>query len=70
MRNQFTERMQEMNALILDYPVQNSLTGSMRKKAKEIDNIEFMSLWAGQSSTLCRNIAAGELVNLLMREMG
>ncbi|MBI2785767.1 MAG: nitronate monooxygenase [Legionella longbeachae] len=67
-RNKFTEHMNDKIENILDYPIQNKLTNSMRKKAKETNNIDFMSLWAGQAATLCRNIPAGELVKTLIYE--
>jgi nitronate monooxygenase len=67
-RNQFTERMRESQANILDYPVQNALTNKMRKKAKELNNSEFMSMWAGQSVALCRSISANDLINILVHE--
>ena len=54
---------------ILDYPIQNALTSTMRKKAKEKNNIDFMSMWAGQSAGLCRNISSSELINALVIEM-
>ncbi|KTD67081.1 2-nitropropane dioxygenase [Legionella steelei] len=67
-RNQFTERMDRRKNNILDYPIQNALTSMMRKKAKEKNNSDFMSMWAGQSAQLCRNIHAGELISALVRE--
>ncbi|KTC89635.1 nitronate monooxygenase [Fluoribacter dumoffii] len=66
-RNQFIERMSNKTS-ILPYPVQNALTGKMRKKAKEKNNIDFMSMWAGQSAPLCRNVHASELISALVRE--
>jgi nitronate monooxygenase len=46
---------------ILAYPIQNALTRTMRKKAEEQGNINFMSLWAGQSVQLCKDLTAKEL---------
>lgn len=40
----------------------------MRKKAIEKSNTDFMSIWAGQSSALCRNISADELMKILIIE--
>nr|WP_115303980.1 nitronate monooxygenase [Legionella beliardensis] len=65
-RNKFIECMSEK--YILDYPVQNALTTMMRKKAKEKNNSEFMSLWAGQSANLCRKMTAEELIRILIAE--
>jgi nitronate monooxygenase len=67
-KNTFIQRMTEKNAPILDYPIQNALTRPMRNAAAQQDNVEFMSLWAGQSAHLCRNLQASELVQRLMEE--
>lgn len=67
-RNQFIERMELRKINILDYPIQNVLTSMMRKKAKEQNNIDFMSMWAGQSAPLCRNTSANELIRALVLE--
>ncbi|KTD02213.1 NAD(P)H-dependent flavin oxidoreductase [Fluoribacter gormanii] len=67
-RNQFIDRMHVRTANILDYPIQNALTGLMRKKAKELDNIDFMSMWAGQSAPLCRSTSVKELISTLVHE--
>lgn len=67
-RNKFIDRINNKKMNILDYPVQNALTNAMRKKAAEKNNIDFMSMWAGQSVTLCRDITAGELIDVLILE--
>ncbi|MGM9452090.1 NAD(P)H-dependent flavin oxidoreductase [Legionella bozemanae] len=67
-RNQFIERMELRKINILDYPIQNALTNMMRKKTKEQNNIDFMSMWAGQSAPLCRNTSANELIRALVLE--
>ena len=66
-RNQFTDHLNQSN--ILDYPIQNALTSAMRKAATTQNNINFMSLWSGQSVQLCRNISARELVSHLVTEV-
>lgn len=68
LRNQFIERMEQKKTNILDYPIQNALTNIMRKKAKEQNNIDFMSMWAGQSAYLCRNTSVNELIKSLIHE--
>ncbi|HAT6977423.1 TPA: nitronate monooxygenase [Legionella pneumophila] len=67
-RNQFITCMDKRKVNILDYPIQNALTQVMRQKARENDNIDFMSLWAGQSAQLCRPMSAGDLINTLVIE--
>ncbi len=66
--NQFIQCMQSKTDAILDYPIQNALTKIMRAKAKEVNAVEFMSLWAGQSAALCRDVSAKELINQLISE--
>ncbi|ARB92010.1 NAD(P)H-dependent flavin oxidoreductase [Legionella longbeachae] len=68
-RNKFIERMDEKKTNILSYPIQNALTTTMRKKAKEEQHIDFMSMWSGQSAQLCRNLSASELINTLLIEV-
>ncbi|KTD60297.1 2-nitropropane dioxygenase [Legionella santicrucis] len=68
-RNKFIERMNEKKTNILNYPIQNVLTTTMRKKAKEEQNIDFMSMWSGQSAQLCRKLSASELINALIFEV-
>lgn len=68
-RNLFMDRMSTKEKTILDYPIQNALTRTMRKTAEEQGNMNFMSLWAGQSAQLCRDLGAEELVTILVNEM-
>lgn len=65
-RNKFIDNMQ--NKLILDYPIQNALTTPMRKIAKEKNNTEYMSLWAGQRVSQCKNLSAQALINFFMSQ--
>lgn len=67
-RNNFIDCMQTNHSGILDYPIQNALTKSMRQKAKEIGSTEFMSMWAGQTAALCRDISVNELIVQLVDE--
>jgi len=67
-RNKFINCMQTRKSTILDYPIQNALTNSMRQKAKETDSTDFMSMWAGQAAPLCRDISAGKLIAQLIDE--
>ncbi|MGE3319448.1 MAG: NAD(P)H-dependent flavin oxidoreductase [Candidatus Berkiella sp.] len=65
--NAFIERMKNTTA-ILPYPIQNALTTSMRTKAKELGNIDFMSLYAGQRAFACQDVSVRELMERLVRE--
>ena len=50
------------------YPVQNALTGALRRVAAEAGNADYLALWAGQGVAAARPLPAGELVALLERE--
>ncbi len=47
--NEFMRRLAGAEADVPAYPVQNALTGELRKAAAAADRPEFMSLWAGQA---------------------
>lgn len=64
--NQFIIRMQSHENEILDYPIQNKLTSAMRKEANKQNNIDFMSMWAGQAAHLCKVLSAAELIESLL----
>jgi nitronate monooxygenase len=66
-QNKFTDNLSQSH--ILDYPIQNALTNAMRKAAIAKNNINFMSLWSGQSAQLCRNVDAHKLVSDLVAEV-
>ena len=68
-RNKFIDRIQDKQANILNYPIQNALTKSMRQKAKKVESTEFMSLWAGQAASLSREISAKDLMSKLVAEV-
>ncbi|KAA3436721.1 NAD(P)H-dependent flavin oxidoreductase [Rufibacter hautae] len=48
-KNAFIEKM-EQSGYILPYPYQNKLTNLLRATAKAKENIDFVSIWAGQST--------------------
>lgn len=50
------------------YPVQRSLTASMREAAVEANDLQRMQAWAGQSSYLAQAIPASELLSKLWAE--
>ena len=70
LKNKFIERMQQhYQDDILDYPIQNSLTRSMRKEAEKQSNVDFMSMWAGQSVYLSQAYSAAELIKKLVNDV-
>ncbi len=50
------------------YPVMNTLTADLRRRAAERDNPELMSLWCGQGIRMGTELPAGELVRRLADE--
>jgi nitronate monooxygenase len=70
--NEYVRRMTPHEAGLPAYPVQNALTGEIRKAAAAANRPEYMSLWAGQAAGLSRarrlGIGAAELVALLVQE--
>jgi nitronate monooxygenase len=50
------------------FPIQNTLTSSIRKAASTNNNLEYMSLWAGQGASLARNITVDELMKMTISE--
>jgi nitronate monooxygenase len=67
--NAFIEQMSKADAPEpLPFPVQNALTGPMRRAAAQRGDADRLALWAGQGVPLARSIGAGELVVRLMQE--
>ena len=67
--NHFTRCMRGKTDSIADYPVQNKLTSSLRKKAKELGNTDYMSLWAGQKAYAARALPVCKLMQVLATEL-
>jgi len=66
--NQFIETMASSESNRLPFPWQNSLTGPMRKAAGAVQDLELMSLWAGENYGQARNCSAAELIESLEQE--
>jgi len=67
--NAFIKQMSEDDAPEpLPFPVQNALTGPMRRAAAQRNDADRLALWAGQGAPLARAMGAGELVGRLMEE--
>jgi nitronate monooxygenase len=62
LKNRFIEELQQAEAYLPGYPIQNALTREIRQAAAEQNNVDFMSLWAGQGCPLCRDKAAAKLM--------
>ena len=66
--NEFMLRLASVRDEIPPYPIQNALTGSIRRAAAQANRPEFLSLWTGQAASMCREMPAGELVASLVSE--
>lgn len=67
--NDFMREAHAQPDAILPYPLQNALTRPLRNAAAARGDTRFLSLWAGQGAALARDLAAGELMAALLREM-
>lgn len=66
--NQFIREMEKNHASLLDYPVQNAMTRDLRQAAARQNNVEFMSLWAGQGTRLSQEETAAELMDRIIEK--
>ncbi|WCK56525.1 nitronate monooxygenase [Aneurinibacillus sp. Ricciae_BoGa-3] len=67
LKNRFMVEMQAHASAILPYPVQNALTKNMRSAAENQNQTEFMSLWAGQGSSLSKTWSVSEFIAELIK---
>ena len=67
--NTMMERLAELEQDIPEYPVQNALTGALRKAAASAGRADYLSLWAGQGVAAARVLPAAELVQTLASEL-
>jgi nitronate monooxygenase len=68
LKNDLLLEMEKRNCPVLNFPLQSALLKDIREEAIKQNNPEYMSLWAGQASRLCRDQSAAELVNTLVTE--
>ena len=60
LENEFISLMQGQP--LLPFPIQNTMTASIRKKAQKLENPEYQSLWAGENYRECRKESVAELI--------
>ena len=65
--NQFIRLME--NKPTLAFPIQNTLTGPIRKQANVDNDPEYQSLWAGRGYAKSRSMPVSELMQVLQSEM-
>jgi nitronate monooxygenase len=66
--NEFMRKLTPFAAEIPPYPIQNALTGPIRRAAGQANRPEYLSLWAGQAAGMSRGLPAAELFAALVRE--
>ncbi|MFB9240783.1 nitronate monooxygenase [Massilia antarctica] len=67
-RNRLMNQLQAHAAQIAPYPIQNWLTGMMKKAAAGQERSDLMSLWCGQSAPLLTHRDARSLMAALVKE--
>ncbi|MGN7313178.1 NAD(P)H-dependent flavin oxidoreductase [Alkalicoccobacillus gibsonii] len=66
--NTFIRMMQKHEEDLPSFPIQHTLTKSIRQESVKRKNREYMSLWSGQSPMLASVQSAGELIERVMEE--
>lgn len=67
-KNIFIETM-DTSGCILPYPYQNKLTSLLRKAAKIDNNVDFVSIWTGQSIHSYRDCSTREIIQDLVEKV-
>ena len=67
--NPFMERLTPDELDIADYPIQNALTGALRRASAAAGRSDYLALWAGQGVASARVMLAEELMATLTREL-
>jgi len=65
--NEFIRLME--NQMVLPFPIQNTLTASLRQLGGKTNNGEYQSLWAGQEYARTRQLSAKTLMRALKDEL-
>lgn len=67
LRNRFIDAMSGQP--ILPFPLQNTLTGALRRWASQVGDMEYQSVWAGTEVSAIRSMPAATLVQTLLSEL-
>lgn len=67
--NTMMDRLRADERSVPPYPVQNALTGALRRAAAQAGRADHLSLWAGQGVAQVRPLPAAELMALLAQEL-
>lgn len=68
-RNEFITKMTRHEQYLPKYPIQNTLTTSIRNEAAKQNRPEWMSLWCGQNPRLSKPVSAGEIISDLLYQI-
>jgi len=68
LENRYIRDMAGREDMFPDFPINNTLTGPLRKASAEAGKEDFMSLWSGQAAALSKSLPAAELVETLVAE--
>ena len=66
--NRLIEDMENKNDIIPDFPTVGSIIKPLANIAADHGNDDFLSLWAGQSAPMNRNVTSQKLIELLVEE--
>lgn len=66
--NRMVEQLQAFEDSVPAYPVQNALTGALRRAAAQVGRGDYLSMWAGQGVAAARPLPAAALVAQLEEE--
>ena len=65
--NEFIQLME--SKMVLPFPIQNTMTASLRQLGSKTNDGEYQSLWAGQDYSRARTLSAKDLVLALKQEL-
>lgn len=68
LENRYIREMAGKDDIFPDFPINNALTGPLRKASAEAGMEDFMSLWSGQAVALSKSLPAAKLVEILVAE--
>ena len=65
-RNRLIREVEALDEALLPYPLQYSLSRELRQKAQQMDNADFLAMWAGQGLGLLRDTSISALLQSLV----
>src|SRR5699024_12459568 len=68
-RNKFITKMESHEKEVPKYPIQNTLTQSIRREAAKQNRPEWMSLWCGQNPRASKQQSVSEMMSEILSEI-